>query len=42
MAVVALIPAAGVGARFHDAGPKALVKLAGKPFLLHALERLAA
>ena len=42
MAVVALIPAAGVGARFHDSGPKALVKLAGKPFLLHALERLAA
>lgn len=42
MAVVALIPAAGLGARFHDSGPKALVKLAGRPFLLHALERLAA
>ena len=42
MAVVALIPAAGLGARFHDSGPKALVRLAGKPFLLHALERLAA
>ena len=42
MAVVALIPAAGLGTRFHDAGPKALVRLAGKPFLLHALERLAA
>ena len=42
MAVVALIPAAGLGARFHDSGPKALVKLAGKPFLVHALERLAA
>lgn len=42
MAVVALIPAAGLGTRFHDAGPKALVKLAGRPFLLHALERLAA
>jgi 2-C-methyl-D-erythritol 4-phosphate cytidylyltransferase len=42
VAVVALIPAAGLGARFHDSGPKALVKLAGKPFLLHALERLAA
>lgn len=42
MAVVALIPAAGLGARFHVSGPKALVRLAGKPFLLHALERLAA
>ncbi len=42
MAVVALIPAAGLGARFHEAGPKALVRLAGRPFLLHALERLAA
>ena len=42
MTVVALIPAAGFGARFHDAGPKALVRLAGKPFLIHALERLAA
>jgi 2-C-methyl-D-erythritol 4-phosphate cytidylyltransferase len=42
VAVVALIPAAGLGARFHDSGPKALVMLAGKPFLLHALERLAA
>jgi 2-C-methyl-D-erythritol 4-phosphate cytidylyltransferase/2-C-methyl-D-erythritol 2,4-cyclodiphosphate synthase len=40
--VVALIPAAGFGTRFHDAGPKALVRLAGKPFLVHALERLAA
>ena len=38
---VALIPAAGLGTRFHDDGPKALVPLAGKPFLLHALERLA-
>ena len=42
MAVVALIPAAGLGTRFHEAGPKALVRLAGRPFLLHALERLAA
>ena len=40
MAVVALIPAAGLGTRFHDAGPKALVRLAGRPFLLHALARL--
>jgi choline kinase len=29
VAVIALIPAAGLGARFHDSGPKALVKLAG-------------
>lgn len=42
MAVVALIPAAGLGTRFHETGPKALVRLAGRPFLLHALERLAA
>lgn len=42
MAVVALIPAAGLGTRFHDAGPKALVRLAGRPLLLHALGRLAA
>ena len=37
---VALVPAAGLGTRFHDDGPKALVLLAGKPLLLHALERL--
>ncbi|MFI5182132.1 MAG: 2-C-methyl-D-erythritol 4-phosphate cytidylyltransferase [Thermoanaerobaculia bacterium] len=37
---VALVPAAGLGTRFHDVGPKALVLLAGKPLLLHALERL--
>jgi len=42
VAVIALIPAAGLGARFHDSGPKALVSLAGRPFLVHALERLAA
>lgn len=42
MSAIALIPAAGHGSRFHEAGPKALVTLAGKPFLLHALERLAA
>lgn len=42
LAVVALVPAAGFGTRFHDEGPKALVKLAGKPFVLRALERLAA
>jgi 2-C-methyl-D-erythritol 4-phosphate cytidylyltransferase len=39
---VALIPAAGFGTRFHDDGPKALVTLAGRPMLVHALERLAA
>ena len=39
---VALVPAAGLGTRFHDDGPKALVLLAGKPLLLHALERLHA
>jgi 2-C-methyl-D-erythritol 4-phosphate cytidylyltransferase len=39
---VALVPAAGLGTRFHDDGPKALVLLAAKPLLLHALERLHA
>ena len=39
---IALVPAAGFGTRFHEAGPKALVSLAGRPLLLHALERLAA
>jgi 2-C-methyl-D-erythritol 4-phosphate cytidylyltransferase len=39
---VALIPAAGHGTRFHDSGSKALVRLAGKPLLLHVLERLHA
>jgi 2-C-methyl-D-erythritol 4-phosphate cytidylyltransferase len=38
----ALVPAAGFGTRFHEGGPKALVLLAGKPLVLHALERLAA
>ena len=38
----ALVPAAGFGTRFHEGGPKALVLLAGRPLLLHALERLAA
>lgn len=42
MSVIALIPAGGFGSRFHDGGPKALVRLAGKPLILHALERLAA
>jgi 2-C-methyl-D-erythritol 4-phosphate cytidylyltransferase len=38
----ALVPAAGFGTRFHEGGPKALVLLAGKPLVLHALERLEA
>ncbi len=38
----ALVPAAGFGTRFHEGGPKALVLLAGKPLIVHALERLAA
>lgn len=42
MTTLALVPAAGFGTRFHEEGPKALVMLAGKPLLLHALERLAA
>ncbi|HQR45688.1 MAG TPA: 2-C-methyl-D-erythritol 4-phosphate cytidylyltransferase [Thermoanaerobaculia bacterium] len=39
---VALVPAAGLGTRFHDDGPKALVLLAGKSLLRHTLERLHA
>jgi 2-C-methyl-D-erythritol 4-phosphate cytidylyltransferase len=39
---VALVPAAGLGTRFHEGGPKALVALAGKPLLVHVLERLQA
>jgi len=42
VSTVALIPAAGLGTRFHEGGPKALVRLAGRPLLLHAVERLAA
>jgi 2-C-methyl-D-erythritol 4-phosphate cytidylyltransferase len=38
----ALVPAAGFGTRFHEGGPKALVLLAGRPLVVHALERLAA
>lgn len=38
----ALVPAAGFGTRFHEGGPKALVLLANKPLVVHALERLAA
>jgi len=39
---MALVPAAGLGTRFHEGGPKALVLLAGKPLLVHVLERLHA
>lgn len=42
MTTIALIPAAGFGTRFHDSGPKALVRLCGRPMLLHACDRLAA
>ena len=42
MTTIALVPAAGYGTRFHDSGPKALVALAGRPLLLHALDRLFA
>ena len=38
----ALIPAAGGGARFGGDLPKQYSSLAGKPVLLHAIERLAA
>ncbi|MGA7992956.1 MAG: 2-C-methyl-D-erythritol 4-phosphate cytidylyltransferase [Thermoanaerobaculia bacterium] len=38
----ALVPAAGFGTRFHEGGPKALVLLAGRPLVVHALERLEA
>ena len=34
-----MIPAAGEGSRLGCKGPKALVELAGKPLLIHTLER---
>ncbi len=34
-----LIPAAGMGLRLGAGGPKALIHLAGKPLLVHTLER---
>jgi 2-C-methyl-D-erythritol 4-phosphate cytidylyltransferase len=37
-----LIPAAGSGSRFGDAGPKQYAPLAGRSMLHHALERLLA
>lgn len=40
MKVVALVPAAGSGQRLGAGVPKAFVTVAGKPLLLHAVERL--
>ena len=40
MRVVALVPAAGSGERLGASVPKAFVAVAGKPLLLHAVERL--
>lgn len=40
MNVVALIPAAGFGTRLNASGPKALVRLASRPLIWHALTRL--
>lgn len=40
MRVVALVPAAGSGQRLGAAVPKAFVVVAGKPLVLHAVERL--
>jgi 2-C-methyl-D-erythritol 4-phosphate cytidylyltransferase len=37
-----VVPAAGRGRRFGGAVPKQYLRLAGKPLLLHTLERLAA
>ena len=42
MTVVALIPAAGFGTRLNSPGPKALVRVAGRPLIRHVLDRLAA
>lgn len=40
--IIALIPAAGFGTRFNDERPKALVRLSGKPLILHVLDRFLA
>ena len=37
-----LVPAAGSGARFGNAGPKQYSPLAGKPMLYHSIGRLLA
>src|SRR5258706_13737440 len=37
-----LVPAAGLGARFGNAGPKQYSQLAGKPMLHHSIARLLA
>ena len=39
MRVNAIILAAGRGARMGDRGPKALLPVAGRPLILHTLER---
>ena len=36
----AIILAGGVGARMHQAMPKQFLSLAGKPLIMHTLERL--
>ncbi|MBS0319809.1 MAG: 2-C-methyl-D-erythritol 4-phosphate cytidylyltransferase [Proteobacteria bacterium] len=40
--IVAIVPAAGTGARFGGAVPKQYALLGGRPLLAHAVERLAA
>lgn len=42
MRVAALVLAAGRGERMGAAGPKALVSIAGRPLVVHAIEALAA
>jgi 2-C-methyl-D-erythritol 4-phosphate cytidylyltransferase len=42
VSVGVVLVAAGSGTRLGAAGPKALVELAGRPLLAHALDRLAA
>ena len=40
MGWVAIVPAAGSGSRLRGSGPKALVRLGGRPMLAHTLEAL--
>ena len=42
MSVVAVIAGAGSGTRLGLDGPKALVKLAGEPLIVHAVRSMAA
>ena len=37
--IIAIIPAAGIGARMKNEIPKAYIELAGKPMIYHSLER---